>query len=55
MDNHRTIIKWNNSCKEIENTVTILKELIYIRDGYKECIGFCSQELGVFLLDLCTG
>ena len=36
LNNRHSIIKWNNSRKEIENTVTILKELIDVRDGYKE-------------------
>ena len=46
---------WINSSKETENTVIILKELIDVKDGYKECIGFSSQEIDVFMLDLCTG
>ena len=42
---------WNNSRKEIENPVTIVNELIDIRDGYKECVGFSSQELKADQLD----
>ena len=42
-------MKWTISSKAIENTVST------IRDSYKECIGFSSQELNVFMLDLCTG
>ena len=33
LNNRHSIIKWNNSRKEIENTATILKELIDVRDG----------------------
>ena len=55
LSNRHSIIKWNNSRKEIESTVTILKELIDVRGGYKEGIGFSSQEIDVFMLDLCTG
>ena len=43
------------SHKEIENTVTIIKELIDVKDGYKEFIGFSSQEIDVFVLDLSSG
>ena len=48
-------MQWAISSKAIENTVSTIRELIDIRDGYKECIGFSSQELDVFMLDLCTG
>ena len=48
-------MRWINSRKAIENTVSTIRELIEIRDGYRECIGFASQELDVFMLDLCTG
>ena len=54
LNNCHSIIRWNNSCKESVKTVTILKELIDIRDDYKECIGFSLQEIDVFMLDLCT-
>ena len=50
-----SVMKWTISSKAIENTVSTIKELIDVRDGYKECIGFSSQELNVFMLDLCTG
>ena len=54
LNNRHSIIKWNNSRKEIENTVTIVKELIDVRDGYKERISFSLQEIDLFMLDLCT-
>ena len=34
------IMKWTISSKAIENTVSTIRELIDVRDGYKECIGF---------------
>ena len=55
LKNRYSINRWNNSRKVIENTVTILKELIDIKKGYKECVGFYSQEINVFMPDLCTG
>ena len=54
-NNSRSVMKWTNSSKAIENTVSTIRELIDTRDGYKECIGFSSQKLEVFMLDLCTG
>ena len=53
-NNSRSDMKWTNSRKAIENTVSTRRELIDIRAGYKECIGFSSQELNVFIQDLCT-
>ena len=50
-----SVMKWTISSKPIENTVSTIRELIDVRDGYKECIEFSSQELNVFMLDLCTG
>ena len=53
--NSSSVMKWTISSKAIENTVSTIRELIDVRDGYKECIGFSSQELNVFMLDLCNG
>ena len=53
--NSSSVMKWTISSKAIENTVSTIRELIDVRDGYKECIGVSSQELNVFMLDLCTG
>ena len=38
-----------------ENTFCVLRELIYIRDGYKKCSGFTNKDLDEFMLSLCTG
>ena len=51
--NSSSVMKWTISSKAIETTVSTIRELIDVRDGYKECIGFSSQELNVFMLDLC--
>ena len=50
-----SVMKWTILSKAIDNTVSTIRELIDVRDGYKECIGFSSQELNVFMPDLCTG
>ena len=54
-NNSCSVMKRTISSKTIENTVSTIRELIDIRDGYKECIEFSSQELEVSMLDLCTG
>ena len=48
--NSSSVMKWTISSKAIENTVSTIRELVDVRDGYKECIGFSSQELNVFML-----
>ena len=51
--NSRSVMRWANSRKAIENTISAITKLI--RYGYKECIRFSSHGLDVFMLDLCTG
>ena len=51
-NNSRSVMRWANSRKAIENAISTITKLI--RDGYMECIRFSSQELDVFMLDLCT-
>ena len=53
--NSSSVMKWTISSKAIENTVSMIRRLIDVRDGYEECIWFSSQELNVFMLDLWTG
>ena len=53
--NRSSLMKWTISSKAIKNTVSTIRELIDVRDGYKECIGFSWQELNIFMQDLCTG
>ena len=45
-------IKW---CESIKESIRTLRELIDVRDGYSECIGFTSDEIDQFILALCTG
>ena len=49
-NNSRSFMKWTNSSKAIENTVLTIREIIDIRDGYKECVGFSLPELDVVML-----
>ena len=34
-NNSRSVMKWTNSRKVIENIVSTIRKLIYTRDGYK--------------------
>ena len=38
----------------LENVICALRELIDIRDGYKECNGLINSDLDEFILSLCT-
>ena len=53
--NSSSVMKWTISSKAIKNKFSTIRELVDVRDGYEECIGFSSQELNVFMPDLCTG
>ena len=50
------LMKWKNSHKAIENTVSTIRELIDIKNGYEELMYWVfNSELEVFKLNLCTG
>ena len=40
--------------QNIENTVTILKELTDVRDGYKKCLGLQMYHFNNFIVLLCV-
>ena len=40
-----SVMNWTISSKTIENTVSTIRELIDVRDGYKECIGICIHHI----------
>ena len=41
---------WKAKRNSLFNTITILHELINVRDGFKECIGFTIND---FIVDIC--
>ena len=45
--NSRSVMRWTNSNKAIENRVTTVTQLIDIRESCNQSIGFASQELGI--------
>ena len=49
------VTSWQYTCESIKESIRRLRELIDVRDGYSECIGFTSDEIDEFILALCTG
>ena len=54
-NNNQTVTSWQYTCESIKKSIRALRELIDVRDGYSECIGFTSDEIDEFILALCTG
>ena len=52
---NQMITSWQYTCESIKESIRTLRELIDVRDGYSECIGFTSDEIDEFILALCTG
>ena len=49
-NNSSSVMRWTNSSKHIENTVSTIRELLISeKKDYKECINFSSQELDVYV------
>ena len=49
-----SVLKWEERKEKLHNTILTLRELIEIRDGLQECIGFTHDEIGVIILNICT-
>ena len=52
---NQIVTSWQYTCESIKESVRTLRELIDVRDGYSECIGFTIDEIDEFILALCTG
>ena len=50
---NQMVTSWQYTCESI--SIGTLRELIDVRDGYSECIGFTNDEIDEFILALCTG
>jgi len=48
-----SILKWEEKKEKLHNTILTLRELIEIRDGLQECIGFTHDEIGAIILNIC--
>ena len=52
---NQMLTSWQYTFESIKESIRTLRELIDVRDGYSECIGFTSDEIDEFILALCTG
>ena len=46
---------WQDKYETINESIITLRELIDVRDGNSECIGFTSDAIDEFILAMCTG
>ena len=46
---------WNSTFNSLENIICTLRELIDIKDSFKECNGLINSDLCEFILSLCMG
>ena len=51
---NQSIVKWKMKQAKLHNTIITLYELIDIRDGAQECIGFTLNEILTFIMNICT-
>ena len=49
---NQSIVKWKVKKRKIHNTIITLYELIGIRDGVQECMGFTHNEIITLLHSL---
>ncbi len=47
------MIEWKMKYAELIDNVYVLKEMIDVRDGFKECIGFSMEEVETIIEDIC--
>ena len=48
------LLSWKYNLTNLRNDMYMLKELIDIRDGIKECNGFTKVVIFCFILNMCT-
>ncbi len=51
----KTIIynEWNSKCDEMKDCVNVLKDMIYVRDGFKQCYMLSSDDIDFVIEDIC--
>ena len=54
MISSQLIHDWNLTSDRLKNLISVLSELIDIRDGNTECDGLTCGNINAFILDLCT-
>ncbi len=45
--------EWNSKCDEIKDCVNVLKEMIDIREGFKQCYILFSDDIDFIIEDIC--
>ncbi len=45
--------KWNSKCDEMTDCVNVLKEMIDIRDGFKQYYILSSDDIDFIIEDIC--
>ncbi len=45
--------EWNLKCDEMKDCVNVLKEMIDIRDGFKQCYIVSSDDIDFTIEDIC--
>ncbi len=47
------MIEWKMKFTELVDNVYVLKEMIDVRDGFKECVGFSMEEFEAIIETIC--
>ncbi len=46
--------EWNSKCDEMKECVNVLKEMIDIRDWFKQCYILSSNDIDFLIEDICV-
>ncbi len=52
-DKKITYNEWNSKCDEMKDCVNVLKEMIDIRDGIKQCYILSCDDIDLIIEDIC--
>ncbi len=44
---------WNETCCRLNDSINVIKEMVDVRDEFKECQGFSREEVEEFIEMLC--
>ncbi len=44
---------WNERCCKLNDSINVIKEMVDVRDQFKECQGFSREEVEGFIEMLC--
>ncbi len=44
---------WNERCCELNDSINVIREIINVRDEFKECQSFSREEMEGFIDTLC--